>query len=104
MVMNEKAATGPANGPTPADPPEHERVYRALRDRVLFGDLRPGQPVTIQGLAAELVVEGEAVDTHQHRERHLGDLGQRVGDLHTQRDARGGLGGRGGAGRVLMQE
>ncbi|WP_428927200.1 GntR family transcriptional regulator [Marinibacterium sp. SX1] len=52
--MNEKAATGPANGPTPADPPEHERVYRALRDRVLFGDLRPGQPVTIQGLAAEL--------------------------------------------------
>ncbi len=36
------------------DLPEHERVYRALRSQVLFGDLRPGQPVTIQGLAAEL--------------------------------------------------
>lgn len=48
--MNEKAAI-PA---VAAEPPEHERVYQALRARVLFGDLRPGQPVTIQGLTAEL--------------------------------------------------
>lgn len=32
--------------------PAHERTYLALRDMVLFGDLAPGQPVTIQGLTA----------------------------------------------------
>lgn len=30
--------------------PDHERAYRALRDMVLYGELAPGQPVTIQGL------------------------------------------------------
>lgn len=30
--------------------PAHEIVYRQLRDQVLFGELAPGQPVTIQGL------------------------------------------------------
>ncbi|MCB1332126.1 MAG: GntR family transcriptional regulator [Roseivivax sp.] len=30
--------------------PAHELVYRQLRDMVLFGDLEPGQAVTIQGL------------------------------------------------------
>ncbi|QEW22735.1 HTH-type transcriptional regulator McbR [Marinibacterium anthonyi] len=48
--MNEKAAISTV----PAEAPEHERVYRALRSRVLYGDLRPGQPVTIQGLISEL--------------------------------------------------
>lgn len=33
--------------------PVHEQVYRRLRDMVLFGDLAPGQPVTIQGLVAQ---------------------------------------------------
>jgi DNA-binding GntR family transcriptional regulator len=33
-----------------AGPPAHERVYRSLRDLVLFGALAPGEPVTIQGL------------------------------------------------------
>ncbi len=30
--------------------PAHEIVYRQLRDQVLFGELAPGQAVTIQGL------------------------------------------------------
>jgi len=30
--------------------PNHERAYRALRDKILYGELSPGQPVTIQGL------------------------------------------------------
>jgi DNA-binding GntR family transcriptional regulator len=30
--------------------PAHETIYRQLRDLVLFGDLAPGQAVTIQGL------------------------------------------------------
>lgn len=34
--------------------PTHELVYRRLRDAVLFGDLAPGQPVTIQGLVEQL--------------------------------------------------
>ena len=49
-LMKDKAPGTDAS----ADLPEHERVYRALREQVLFGDLRPGQQVTIQGLAAEL--------------------------------------------------
>lgn len=36
--------------PTPA----HQNVYAALRDQVLFGDLAPGQAITIQGLQSEL--------------------------------------------------
>ncbi|RME17891.1 MAG: GntR family transcriptional regulator [Alphaproteobacteria bacterium] len=36
--------------------PEHERTYRALREMVLYGELSPGQPVTIQGLVEALGV------------------------------------------------
>ena len=31
--------------------PEHQRAYQALREMVLYGELAPGEPVTIQGLA-----------------------------------------------------
>lgn len=34
--------------------PTHELTYERLRDMVLFGDLAPGQPVTIQGLIRDL--------------------------------------------------
>ena len=34
--------------------PSHELTYARLRDMVLFGVLEPGQPVTIQGLTADL--------------------------------------------------
>ncbi|MDQ2089537.1 GntR family transcriptional regulator [Marimonas arenosa] len=38
--------------PTSATPPPaHETVYRRLRDSILFGELAPGQAVTIQGIA-----------------------------------------------------
>ena len=30
--------------------PNHERAYQALREMVLYGELAPGEPVTIQGL------------------------------------------------------
>ena len=36
--------------------PTHELVYRRLRDQVLFGELEPGQPITIQGLTEALGV------------------------------------------------
>lgn len=34
--------------------PTHETTYAVLRDMILFGRLEPGQPITIQGLIAEL--------------------------------------------------
>lgn len=34
--------------------PDHERAYRRLREMVLYGELSPGQPVTIQGLVEAL--------------------------------------------------
>jgi DNA-binding GntR family transcriptional regulator len=34
--------------------PTHEITYARLRDMILFGVLEPGQPVTIQGLVADL--------------------------------------------------
>ncbi len=34
--------------------PEHEAIYRRIREKILFGVLVPGQAVTIQGLASDL--------------------------------------------------
>lgn len=34
--------------------PVHQQVYQQLRDLILFGELAPGQPVTIQGLVSQL--------------------------------------------------
>lgn len=34
--------------------PSHELTYTRLRDMILYGQLAPGQPVTIQGLIADL--------------------------------------------------
>ena len=42
--------------PETAEPPAHERVYRALRARILSGEMAPGDQVTLRGLAEELGV------------------------------------------------
>lgn len=42
--------------PTQGALPAHEMVYRKVRDKVLFGELAPGQAVTIQGLSQEIGV------------------------------------------------
>lgn len=34
--------------------PAHEQVYQTLKSQIMFGDLVPGQPVTIQGLTDSL--------------------------------------------------
>ncbi len=39
---------------SPRKVPSHEVTYCRLRDMILFGQLAPGQPVTIQGLTATL--------------------------------------------------
>ena len=41
--------------PRLADPnaPAHERLYRQLRQQVMHGELPPGQPITLRGLAAQ---------------------------------------------------
>ncbi len=41
-------------GEMPTKVPSHEITYCRLRDMILFGQLAPGQAVTIQGLAAML--------------------------------------------------
>lgn len=42
------------NDPATGKLPEHEATYRRLRDMVMFGELAPGQKVTIQGIIADL--------------------------------------------------
>ena len=44
--------------PRPLDTsiPAHDRVYRLLRSRVMYGDLPPGQPLTLRGIGKEYEV------------------------------------------------
>lgn len=35
----------------PPDPTAHEQLFRDLRGRIMLGELRPGQPLTLRGLA-----------------------------------------------------
>lgn len=48
------SVSAPAPGSAPGKVPEHEATYRRLRDMVMFGQLEPGQKVTIQGITAAL--------------------------------------------------
>ncbi|MDO5633024.1 MAG: GntR family transcriptional regulator [Paracoccus sp. (in: a-proteobacteria)] len=41
------------NAPRPSEPASHERLYRSLRSRIMLGQLPPGQPLTLRGIAAE---------------------------------------------------
>jgi DNA-binding GntR family transcriptional regulator len=40
----------------PETPAAHDRVYRTLRAQVMHGELRPGAPLTLRGLAARFGV------------------------------------------------
>ncbi len=52
LIKNKAGAAGADGEKRPA----HEQVYRTLKSQILFGDLVPGQPVTIQGLTDSLGV------------------------------------------------
>lgn len=52
--MNHTARKIPVQVEDESRLPAHELIYRQLRDQVLFGDLAPGQAVTIQGLTDSL--------------------------------------------------
>lgn len=39
--------------PAEASQSAHERVYRSLRSRVMYGDLAPGQALTLRGIARD---------------------------------------------------
>jgi DNA-binding GntR family transcriptional regulator len=54
MSMNQTARKIPFETAGESRLPAHELIYRQLRDQILFGDLAPGQPVTIQGLTDSL--------------------------------------------------
>lgn len=51
QLLTEAASAQPES---PANRPAHQHVYEKLRRRILFGDLAPGQAVTIQGLVEDL--------------------------------------------------
>lgn len=46
----------PSLASPPVQLPAHEVVYQQLREQILFGEMAPGQPVTIQGLTTSLGV------------------------------------------------
>lgn len=50
-VTNSAAQAAPGDSPKM---PAHEAVYQKLRAQILFGELAPGQAVTIQGLTESL--------------------------------------------------
>ncbi|WP_319825274.1 GntR family transcriptional regulator [Thalassovita sp.] len=52
MDGNAQKTTGKDSGT--AGLPAHEMIYRKLREQILFGEIAPGQPVTIQGLTERL--------------------------------------------------
>ncbi|NOE28024.1 GntR family transcriptional regulator [Ruegeria sp. HKCCD6157] len=52
LIKNKASASTNDKGKQPA----HEQVYQTLRSQILFGELVPGQPVTIQGLTDSLGV------------------------------------------------
>ena len=54
MNMNVATTHNPFLGQEASKIPAHQHVYDQLREMILFGDLAPGQPVTIQGLTAQL--------------------------------------------------
>ena len=56
--MNQEliAPTNPFTSEDTGKAPVHQHVYERLRAMILFGDLAPGQAVTIQGLTSELGV------------------------------------------------
>lgn len=54
MTTKKQALKGVDTRGTVAALPTHEVIYRQLRDLLLFGDLAPGQAVTIQGLVDRL--------------------------------------------------
>ena len=37
----------------PPEPAQHERLYRAMRGRIMVGELGPGHSLTLRGIAAE---------------------------------------------------
>ena len=46
-------ASTPASASVPAPGAAHERLFRALRQRIMHGEIDPGTPLTLRGLAAE---------------------------------------------------
>lgn len=64
----------------PVEAPAHERVYRELRERILYGGFQPGRPVTLRGLAESLGVSPMPVREAVRRLIALGAL-----DLHDNR-------------------
>lgn len=57
-AMTDQPRPDPRPQPRLADPnaAAHERVFRSLRQQVMHGELAPGQPMTLRGIAAQFGV------------------------------------------------
>ena len=57
-AMTDQPRPDPRPQPRLADPnaAAHERVFRSLRQQVMHGELAPGQPMTLRGVAAQFGV------------------------------------------------
>lgn len=53
MMSEPPSAAVPAPAPSEAGLAAHERVYRTLRLRIMYGELDPGVALTLRGIAAE---------------------------------------------------
>ena len=54
LPVNSMENEAPTHDVRAAKLPAHENVYQTLRSQILFGEMAPGQPVTIQGLTDSL--------------------------------------------------
>ncbi len=69
-----------ADGVAVAGLPAHELAYRDLRQRILYGEFKPGRPVTLQGIADEL---GVSLTPIRESVRRL--IAERALELHGNR-------------------
>ncbi|SLN69212.1 HTH-type transcriptional regulator McbR [Roseivivax jejudonensis] len=56
--MLSPSRSSPIFGPRAAEPAPsaHDRVYRGLRSRIMFGQIAPGEPLTLRGIGREFDV------------------------------------------------
>ncbi len=56
--MLSSSRSSPIFGPRAAEPAPsaHDRVYRGLRSRIMFGQIGPGEPLTLRGIGREFDV------------------------------------------------
>ncbi|ATI42853.1 GntR family transcriptional regulator [Pacificitalea manganoxidans] len=53
MLLNQRPSEPAAGTPVPAPGSAHDRVYRALRTRIMHGEIMPGASLTLRGIGRD---------------------------------------------------